>query len=219
MKKSNWQKSGKGFNLLRSCNICHLNSPPINWLCPHCWGKLQSFYLLPQDMVRKQEDLTHIRLFDWNKENDFFIRIFLNSLKGGGPSFIFNQVILDFLHRILQAIPFSQNAILIPAPSHSQTDSRDHAFCLASSFSFFSGVPVKNLLTRPFQFDKKQKRKIKWERKTARFCIKENFIGDEKMIIFIDDILTTGATAQAAWKALGEPEKFIIFTLTWRDYD
>ena len=201
---------------LRNCSICHLSLSPINWLCTRCWKKIKSLYLLPQDMIRKQEEFTHIRLFDWNKENDFFIRLFLNSLKKGGPSFIFNQIVWDFLHRIVQVLPFPKKAVLIPAPTRSQVHLRDHAFCLASSFSYFSGAPIKNPLIWLSPLGKEQKQKVKWERKKRFFYVKENFIRNKEVIIFIDDILTTGATAQAAWKALGEPEQFLALTLAWR---
>jgi predicted amidophosphoribosyltransferase len=34
--------------------------------------------------------------------------------------------------------------------------------------------------------------------------------------VFADDVFTTGATARAAWKALGEPKPFQIWTLSYR---
>ena len=194
--------------------MCRLSVPPVHWLCPYCWRKLRSFYLSPPDMVREQKGLTHFRLFDWNEENDFFIRLFLKSLKKGGPSFIFNQVILDFLYRVTQVYSVPVDAVIVPTPSYSS--SPDHAFCLASSFSRFSGLDLCNILLHSLSEKKDQKQKIKIERRKICFSIKEKSVLKSKKIIFVDDILTTGSTALAAWEALCKPRNFVIFTLAWR---
>ena len=194
--------------------MCRLSVPPVRWLCPYCWKKLRSFYLSPRDMVREQKGLTHFRLFNWNEENDFFVRLFLKSLKKGGPSFIFNQVVLDFLYRITQVYSIPRNAIIVPTPSYSS--SPDHAFCLASSLARFSGLNLYNVLLPHLPEKKDQKQKVKKERKKICFLIKEKGVLKNKKIIFIDDVLTTGSTALAAWEALCKPKNFVIFTLAWR---
>ena len=214
-----WQSRQKWSFWLRSCCICRSSVPPVFWLCADCWKKLRGFYLSSEDIVREQEGLTHVRLLDWNRENDLFIRLFLNSLKKGGSSFIFDQIALAFLRRIIQAYPLSldTNALLIPAPANSQRNFRDHAFCLASAFSRFTGLAIQNPLSRCFSLDQRgqaQKQKDRQERKTVHFYVKGKV--NSQKIIFVDDILTTGATAQAAFQALKEPGSFIIFTLAWR---
>lgn len=198
----------------KSCCVCQLAAPPIYWLCSDCWKKLKYFFLPPQDMIREEKELTHVRLFDWNKENDFFIRLFLNSLKKGGPSFVFNKVILEFLHRIVQVYPLPLDAILIPAPS--RYSFQDHAFCLASAFAHFSHLQLYNPLLRLSPVGQVQKQRKRQERRQIHFCVKANSCMNNKKVIFVDDILTTGATARAAYRALEEPKAFVIFTLAWR---
>jgi len=35
-------------------------------------------------------------------------------------------------------------------------------------------------------------------------------------VIFVDDVITTGATARAAWLSLGRPERFVVWSLARR---
>ena len=172
-------------------------------------------------MLRGQGELKHIRLLDWQEENDLFIRLLLNSLKQGGPSFIFKKLMLDFLQRVIQIERLPLEAIVIPAPPSFLSHFQDHAFCLAAAFSQLSGL---QLVRPPFYFSssiegKSQKNKTKRDRRKIQLQVKNNnFITRDKKIIFIDDVLTTGATARAAYHALNKPKDFTIFTLAWRSY-
>ena len=168
-------------------------------------------------MIREQDGWTHIRLFDWNGENDFFIRLFLNSLKKGGPRFIFNKITMEYVHRVVQKYPIPMETVLVPAPVRSDHCSSDHAFCLALSFSRLMGLDLFNPLRRSHFLKKEgfQKGRDRQERKKIKFHINKDSFHPKK-IIFVDDILTTGATARAAWQALKKPRCFVIFTLAWR---
>ncbi len=200
----------------RNCCVCRFSAPPVPWLCRGCWQKLRSLYLSPRDMIREQGGLTHVRLFDWGEENDFLARHFLNSLKKGGSSFIFNTLAKEFLHRFLQVLPLPDNTLFIPAPARSRP-LRDHAFSLCQAFSQISQIPMQNpLMVLPAQQQGPQKQKNRRERKEIHFQLKEPLLLKNRRIVFVDDILTTGATARSAHKALGKPQPFMIFTLSWR---
>ena len=168
-------------------------------------------------MIREQSGLSHVRLFDWGEENDFLARQFLNSLKKGQADAIFNVLAREFLHRFLQVLPLPADTVFIPAPARSECP-RDHAFSLCQAFSDISQIQMQNpLRVLPAQKQGAQKRKTKRERKKIHFQLKEPLPSlKNQRIIFVDDILTTGATARSAHKALGQNKPFMIFTLSWR---
>lgn len=210
----------------RNCCVCGISQPPIRWLCSYCWRQLRSYYLPAKDIIRTQEQFAHIRLFDWNSENDFFIRLFLNSLKKGAPDFIFDEIGRELLHRIIQIQPLEKNTVLIPAPASPKNSIKDHAFCFTASLARISNIPIKNSLLRLFFYEEiQQKQKTRLARQNLHFQIMEEAekpvtkdINPSQHCIFVDDILTTGATATAAWKALGKPRHFKILTLAWRHF-
>ena len=174
-------------------------------------------------MIRTQNRFAHIRLFDWTADNDFFIRFFLNSLKKGAPDFIFDELSRELLHRIVQIQPLEKNTILIPAPASPNSPIKDHAFCFTSSLARISNIPIKNSLSRLFFYkEEQQKQKTRQARQELQIIEIENTTATTasptQHFIFVDDILTTGATARAAWKALGKPKDFKILTLTWRHF-
>ena len=168
-------------------------------------------------MIRVQNGLTHIRLFDWYEENDFFIRLLLNSLKKGAPEFIFNELSQELLRRIIHVRSLRTNNVIIPAPAE-KSHFKDHAFCLASSLANLTGYSVQSPLSRVTADEggklRKQKLQSKAERRKVHFQTKKYF--SYKSCIFVDDILTTGATALAAYKALNKPSSFLVMTLAWR---
>ncbi|MCY4512538.1 MAG: hypothetical protein OXB86_02490 [Bdellovibrionales bacterium] len=198
---------------IRSCAVCGSFMPPTDWLCSHCWRFLEKEYLSSQDVFRLENTLPHFRLFDWYEENDLFMRRFVSSLKGGGPNFIFKRMALECFPRFLytRGFPKKTNFVFVPAPSRSP-NRPDHALELARAFGFYFGGEVYSVLQRVSRFS--QKLKNKSER--SQIQILSNKSLKNKNVIFIDDILTTGATARAAFKAMGCPKKFVICTLAWK---
>ena len=68
-----------------------------------------------------------------------------------------------------------------------------------------------------------QKNKSRKQRFVVSFQWAENITAEDfrskienYRVIFVDDVLTTGSTARSAWKTLGKPKDFAVWTLVQR---
>ncbi len=150
-------------------------------------------------------------LFDWNKKNDQPLRYLISKLKGGAQTSMFERFALEFL----KFGPFlPQEAVLIPAPAATL----DHAFTFAHAVAGVTGIAIWPLLEK--QSSSVQKTKSRQDR--LRLKLKPNpfefkkFQAQEPRVIFIDDVITSGATAQAAFYALNSPACFEVWTIARR---
>lgn len=200
---------------LRACAICQTYSPPCDWLCSFCWKSVEREYLYSENSYRVEKTLPHLRLCDWHEDNHRAIQALLQSLKGGGPEFIFRRLGLEMFSRFLHLGLWDKKAfpVFIPVPS-SEKNEPDHAFLLAKALSFyFAGEfedPLKKTKNSSIQKRKTKRQRVHLEIESTKT------IPSRKTIILVDDVLTTGATARACWQALKQPKNFFIFTLAWK---
>ena len=203
------------YNYIRCCAVCRKYYPPTHWLCSLCWKYLEKEYLSFEDVYRVEKTLPHLRLFDWHNDNYYFLQRFIKSLKQGGPFFIFEKLGLEsfsrFIHRSLW--PKESKLVFIPAPPSGKTI-KDHAHLFAKSLSFYFGAEMRLLLKKKSK-KSQQKSKNKKERSSVEL-LSTGFLKPEEIIVFVDDVLTTGSTARSAYRALNKPKNFFIFTLAWK---
>jgi hypothetical protein len=164
--------------------------------------------------VVRQFDLanTYIQasaLFDWFPDEDRKVSKLMISLKGGRLEAAFLFYARAFLSR-RTCSDFPSNAVLVPCPGRS---GRRHSEMWALSLAKLLGLPMIEAL-EPEEENGTQKGKTRYERQRIRFRRKN--VLRHKYVIFIDDIVTTGATAVAAQKALGPTEGFEVWCLAHR---
>ena len=112
------------------------------------------------------------------------------------------------------------NPLLIPAPG----GKRDHARALAFEIGEILHAPVLDILIDPKKGKVSPNQKSqalegrfqrKYEVRATEVDLKAH-IFERPTWIFIDDVITSGATAMAAYMALGDPTCFEVWTLANR---
>lgn len=157
------------------------------------------------------------------------LKAWVQSLKQGGSSADYRKIAIEWIQRHQQtskAVLFTPT-IIIPAPARLNGD-KDHAFCLAQALSEETGWSLLNILEFQNIEELAQKRKGVHLRTQRTFKVRQSLdtlsVGCRELpdnikdlhygtIIFIDDVVTTGSTAMAAWKALEKPPRFEVWCM------
>jgi hypothetical protein len=145
--------------------------------------------------------IDHYYLLDWEKEDGLSPLVY--SLKGGRCVWAF-----EFLSPYFRKLQSPRRKRLY----YPSKEVEDHAFQLAHQLSLSQGLTPYPLIktTR-----KKQSLLRKGERgRVHYFSVRKEW----REALFVDDIVTTGSTARACYKALGQPKKMTVWSLFYRKY-
>ncbi len=215
---------------LRSCLICGSFNVKNHELCEICIIKISKKTQFQRMIFRSEEikiSFPVISLIEWiPRESDHLSKFFLK-MKGPSKKKIWRELALIFLKQNLinKIVADFQQAIVVPCPSKSKKP--DHAEQWANALAEAMSWRYAPILSWSDQSENKHQREKTWlerwsfqRQKHVKFTVNqglcqsplstENFAGS---LIFVDDVITTGATAAQAYLALGRPKNFMVITL------
>jgi predicted amidophosphoribosyltransferase len=204
---------------IRSCVNCgSIFTRKNTQLCAACCNSCEKDRAL-QPFIRQNQQIkfSGYALYDWIPDENNALSALLLSLKGGRPRPVFRHYAEKLLQfRISKGKKLSNNPILIPAAPTTH-GAEDHAFALATELSVLLEVELYAPLQKAT--DTHQRNLNITDRKQMNINTNEKYSKEylrSRSVIFIDDVVTTGATVFASLEALDFPINYEIWCLAQR---
>lgn len=151
-------------------------------------------------------------LIPWKKNHSRVVQSFLLGLKGGARTDVFNELASLFCAQFDK--PTGCSRAIIPIPGSHRW--RRHSHTLAQEI-FSQTCCQTDLLLECLERKStvSQKQLSRGQRRQIFLCSSEKFTSPMSLI-FVDDVLTTGQSALAAWRAVGSPPSSQIWVIAYR---
>jgi predicted amidophosphoribosyltransferase len=203
----------------RSCAICKSFVPPIDLLCKDCWELLCDEMNDGETALQPGYPFPVYSLLTWTPKNDHLIRPFIYAFKGGraaGPA----GFLIEQLTYRCDEVGLESPVFVYPGPT--KKNQLDHSWLIAQKMARYWETTAFQLTKDPTQMESQKKRSAR-DRSMRRFqpvvlgdAERVGFSNEEINWVFVDDVITTGSTAMAAYMALGDPKDFEVWTLVSR---
>lgn len=215
----NWQ----AFLCLGTENCIHCGSLLVkpSLLCEYCEKILFlqcSLQNLWENEIKAKKFLS---LFSWEQDQNLILNKLIMNLKGSKQERAYKYYGKLIAARLRTILPIDDRLLICPCPSWSYQ--KDHAYYLAKALSDELGVSLGfPLLNGIKKAESKELSKSERLRNVGeRFIINENFFekftkANETQILFVDDVITTGATLLAASEKLKDFKQIIGISLAFR---
>jgi predicted amidophosphoribosyltransferase len=204
----------------RVCAVCRSPWPPIELLCEKCLARLRPYLNSGENLRQQGYPFPVYSLITWSDETDQFAKPLLHAFKKGwafGAATTFAEVLSSERRSLSEVVD-----PLFVHPPASVEGRRDHSWLLAQALAENWDTECLALLPKGHAPATPQKKQKAGERANRRFVpvTQENFShsggASGVPFVFVDDVITSGSTAMAAYMALGDPDRFEVWTLVCR---
>lgn len=186
-------------------------------LCRPCKGAMD--LLKVPESSHQSRTLTVKSLYRWQPgQSDLLSRLILG-LKGGGHSLAWRSYAEEMISQNISSLEQGRRIYVVPAPGRT-AHHKDHAFEWGKAVAEHLGAQFLPCLSKVSLGT--QRKADRGERALVRMeahvkTSDDPLLGSDRSLwIFADDVITTGATAWAAYQALGSPPHFEVWTLAQR---
>jgi predicted amidophosphoribosyltransferase len=193
---------------LSACARCRSLRGPIQIFCELCWELATDFRNDERSLRQSGYPFKVYSLYTWHDQFDSVIRPLIYALKGGCIQKPWPFLAQELIYRRSLIAWIAADAIVLPP----RQNKLDHAWYWAKAIGDFLKVPILDCLESEARTQKRLSLSLRKNRQMNRTG--EDVRGLK--LIFVDDTITSGATALAAFTALGAPERFEVWTLVAR---
>lgn len=209
------------FANIRACLYCGIINGNTLISCPRCWEKLvaiKSGLNLPV----VHSSVRHVYLYPWNKKNEKLIRPLAYAIKGAPEPRIFDVFAGQILENYQQYFTGFKDIVFVPAPAR-QLGDVDHAMAFANSLKkvfsakLWAGLKRVNGGSQRARTRKvREKTILQTKSQEDRKWIKNR---KAELIVFVDDVFTSGSTARAAAQLFENKGNFLALSLIYKEFE
>lgn len=207
---------------VRSCPACKTIRGPIDLLCRSC--ETQLWQMANSGEVLRQEGYPFpvYSLWTWHKDEIQEASSLVFAFKGGLAVEFSRRLIERIVFERLRTGPLYKKPYFV-YPYSSAGEPFTHAWllahCLQQSFigsRLLALAPVEKKTTHQKQKRLEDRMRLRFHPVAEEREKITRVEAGEVTWVFVDDVITSGATAMAAYMALGEPENYEVWTIACR---